>query len=165
VVLWGGTGPPTPPISEHRAYAKNFRITPASNFSERLQTHMTAGDTLKKAILADLPKEWVLSHREEAILDMAAEQADLVDELKAAITKDGPLTLGSTRQVVLHPGIAEVRQARLAINRLIGELSLPDGEDEGKTAAGRRGQKAVRTRWDRKAATEALREGIANGTP
>jgi hypothetical protein len=57
------------------------------------------------------------------------------------------MVLGSAGQPVLHPAVVEARQARLAISRLLGTLSLPDEEAEPRTVAGLRAQRAARSRW------------------
>jgi hypothetical protein len=71
-----------------------------------------------------------------------------VAALEAAVKRDGMTVLGSAGQSRLNPAVTELRQARLALARLLGELSLPDEEDKRRSAASRRGQRAVRSRWD-----------------
>lgn len=110
-----------------------------------------AGRALWRQIARALPDGWELDEREEAILRLAARQADDLSRLETAISKDGAMVLGSAGQPVVNPAITEARQGRLAIGRLLGTLALPDGEAEkGTTAAGRRGQQAARGRWDRR---------------
>jgi hypothetical protein len=57
---------------------------------------------------------------------------------------------GSAGQLVMNPAIAEARQARQAVAKLLGALQLPDEEEEPRSEAGRRGQRAARARWDRR---------------
>lgn len=106
------------------------------------------GRALWRSVAKALPEETEFDEREVAILTMAARQADDVARLETAIKKQGTMVRGSTGQPVVNPAVTEARQGRLAINRLLGELSIPDEEEQPRTAAGRRGQHAAQTRWD-----------------
>lgn len=92
---------------------------------------------------------WLLDEREAAILSAACRQADDIAGLEAEIVSAGRMVEGSRGQPVLNPAITEVRQGRLALGRLLGQLALPDGEDVPRSAAGQRGQRAARSRWSR----------------
>lgn len=109
-----------------------------------------SGRALWRSLVKGLPKGWELDERERALLALAAHQADDLAKLETAIKRDGTMTVGSTGQPVLNPAITEARQARLAVSRLLGQLALPDEEAEARTEAGLRGQKAARSRWDRR---------------
>jgi hypothetical protein len=74
-------------------------------------------------------------------------KADALDSLESEISETGTMVTGSAGQPVLHPAVAEARQARLAISRLLGSLSLPDQDAEPRTVAGLRAQRAARSRW------------------
>lgn len=89
-----------------------------------------AGKKLRAAVLADLPPGWQLDHREEAILDLAAAQADDLNRLERAVRRDGVMSTGSKGQPVLHPAIAEARQSRVAIQKLLAQVDLPEAEAE-----------------------------------
>lgn len=119
----------------------------------------TAGKRLRKSILADLPNDWELDHREIELLELAARQADDLALLERAIKKEGAISTGSTGQTIVHPAILEARQARLAISRLVGLIELPDGEERPATAATTRGRKAAQARWGRQDRMEAMRNG------
>lgn len=108
------------------------------------------GKALWKSVQEALPADWVLDEREAELLTLAAHQADDLDRLEAVIKKVGVEALGSAGQPVVHPAVAEARQARLAIGRLLGQLSLPDEEEEPRTEASKRAQKAANVRWSRK---------------
>ena len=76
--------------------------------------------------------------------------ADRLDELDAAIKRDGVTTLGSTGQLRAHPAIGEHRGCALALGRLLSQLALED--EQGKSmpsAASLRGRKAAAVRWGR----------------
>jgi phage terminase small subunit len=107
------------------------------------------GRALWVSVAKALPEDWEFDERERAILAMAARQADDLERLDNAIEQHGAMTTGSTGQLVVNPAVIEARQARLAINRLLGELSLPDEDEQPRTSAGLRAQKAAATRWDR----------------
>lgn len=107
-----------------------------------------AGRALWKQIAGSLPDGWELDNRERAVLFAACRQRDDISRLEAAIKKDGAMTTGSSGQPVVNPAVTEARQGRLALGRLLGQLQLPDEDDQPMTEAGRRAQKAARVRWD-----------------
>jgi hypothetical protein len=76
--------------------------------------------------MADLAPDWELGRRELVLLGLACRQADMAAALDAVMQRDGPMVRGSKDQQVLHPAIAEARRARLACERLLGALRLPD---------------------------------------
>jgi len=47
----------------------------------------------------------------------------------------------------LSPTVTELRQARLAVSRLLNDLDLPDQDDQSEPS--RRGRKAAEARWGR----------------
>jgi hypothetical protein len=109
-----------------------------------------AGKALWAQMGAALPDGWQFDERELAILEAAARQADDVASLQRAIKRDGMMTKGSIGQRRLNAAVVEVRQGRIALSRLLGELSLPDeAKEKGGTAAGKRGLHAAKVRWDR----------------
>lgn len=115
-----------------------------------------AGRALWAAILAGLEEAseddqggWELDERELAILEAAARQADDLGKIEAAIEEHGVMTRGSTNQLVVNPAVAEARQSRAALAKLLGQLKLPT-EEQAPTlfdAKSLRGQRAANTRW------------------
>lgn len=104
-----------------------------------------------------LAAEFEFDDRELAILAAACRQLDVVSGLEDAAKKDGPMTTGSQGQPVLHPAIAEARQGRLALSRLLGQLEIPDEEDAPRSQASIRAQKAANKRWTARRTTAARR--------
>ncbi|MCB0862612.1 MAG: hypothetical protein KDB66_05290 [Solirubrobacterales bacterium] len=116
-----------------------------------------SGRDLWKSIWSDLPKRWELDEREQAVLLAACRQADDVARLEVAADEHGPMTTGSRGQAVLNPAVAEARQGRLALSRLLGQLHLPDDDEKPVTAASLRGKRAADVRWDLQRKKEARR--------
>lgn len=58
---------------------------------------------------------------------------DLLESLDTVVERDGHTIHGSMGQVVMHPALAEIRQTRIVVARLLSQLALP-GED-GETMA------------------------------
>jgi len=118
----------------------------------------TAGRALWRKIASSLPDGWELEEREEAILRLAARQADDLSRLESAISKDGAMALGSAGQPVVNPAIIEARQSRLAIGRLLGQLALPDDDAAGgsSASASETGRKAANARWSRERRKEEM---------
>jgi hypothetical protein len=107
-----------------------------------------AGKRLWSALTAD----YEFGPAELATLELACRQADDVALLEQVVAADGVVTTGSKGQVRAHPALGELRLSRQALARLLGLLALPgEDDDTPRTAAGRRGQKAARARWDRQA--------------
>ena len=68
-----------------------------------------------------------MDEREEALLDLAAHQADDIARAEADIEGRGYLVPGSKGQQVVNPSVAEVRQGRLALGKLLGQLEPLSG--------------------------------------
>jgi hypothetical protein len=86
----------------------------------------TAGTKLVAAITEGLPPGVELDEREAAILDLAARQAEDVSRLEADVVELGVRVPGSRAgHEVLNPAIAEARQGRLALGKLLAALDLP----------------------------------------
>lgn len=90
-------------------------------------------------------------------LEIAARQADTVAALEALVAEEGMKVIGSTGQLRLNPAVGELRQGRLCLAKLLGELAVPvDGlESRVESPAAKRAGKAAQVRWDRVRAREA----------
>src|SRR4051794_5396169 len=88
------------------------------------------GRSLWRAMHAALPQDVEYDERELAILAQACRQADAVASLDAVLKRDGLTVVGSQGQPRLHPAVTELRQGRIALARLLGDVELPDGKDE-----------------------------------
>ena len=99
-----------------------------------------------RRVWSSIVGEFDLDSRELLVLEQAARQADAVASLEAEVEGSGIVTRGSRGQLRLSQTVTELRQARLALSRLLAELALPDDEDQ--TAASRRGRKAADARWN-----------------
>ena len=73
------------------------------------------------AIRTGLPPGVELDEREDPILDLAARQAGDVAAAEADIESRGYLVPGSRGQQVVNPSVAEGRQGRLALAKLLGQ--------------------------------------------
>jgi hypothetical protein len=101
-----------------------------------------------------------LSSSELELLDEVARLLDEIDELRAAIGRDGISVPGSTGQARVHPALGEVRQHRLALGRLLAQLSLPDDENASLPSLTQvRGRKAAKTRWAKDPSREVQNNG------
>lgn len=71
------------------------------------------------------------------------------DILRERIENDGFMVQGSTGQKRLHPAVAELRQTRAALAKLLAQLGLPDTEGGASlpSAESRRATKAATARW------------------
>lgn len=80
--------------------------------------------------------EW--ADHELALLEEACRVRDRIVELDAAVKTDG-LMLPSSQGSRVHPAVAEGRQQRLALARLLASLQIPGLEDDLPAARGVRG--------------------------
>lgn len=105
-----------------------------------------AGAALYKGIAA----KWELRPDELRVLMDACSEADLVDDLAAAMEDQPKLVTGSQGQLVINPLISEQRQHRMALASLLKQLRLPDEADtaEARSTAARN---AANARWGKRA--------------
>ncbi|RJT81959.1 hypothetical protein D6T63_04215 [Arthrobacter cheniae] len=80
--------------------------------------------------------EW--AEHELAVLEEACRIRDRVAGLDAAVKKDG-LMLTSSQGSRVHPAVAEARQQRLALARLLVTLQIPGLDDDLPPSNGVRG--------------------------
>jgi|SRR5215211_695836 len=99
-----------------------------------------------KRLWASIVGEYELDSRELLVLEQAARQADAVQALEAEVSESGIVGPGSRGQMRLSPTVVELRQARLALTKLLGELALPTPDEE--MLPSRRGRKAAEARWN-----------------
>jgi hypothetical protein len=88
------------------------------------------------------------------LLEDAAREADLIDELVEELRGAPKIVLGSQRQSVANPLIGEIRQHRAVLSGLLRALELPKTDTNAAEDA-RAGHTAAivlaRRRWDRTA--------------
>lgn len=96
---------------------------------------------------AALTSAYDLAPRERTLLVAACRQADAIAAMEDAVTRDGLAVLGAAGQPRLNAAVAEARQGRLALSRLLGALALPDAVDRPETEATRRARHAATVRW------------------
>ena len=93
-----------------------------------------AGKKLWVAVTA----EYELAAHELLLLEQASRTADLIAELQRRIDADGAvLPTGKN-----HPAVAEIRQQRITLARLLVALQVPAGDEDAKSAQ-RRGIRGV----------------------
>lgn len=106
-----------------------------------------AGKAVWKGILGDLPDEWELDAREFVVLEAAARQADTNRALEKALVDDGMIVTGSQGQARLNAAVTELRQGRVALEKLLAGLALPGDDGRTLTAGQKRAQAAAQARW------------------
>jgi hypothetical protein len=94
----------------------------------------------------------VLRPDELAVLAEAAATRDVIVALAKATTDAPAMIEGSRGQVVVNPGLQELRQQRQLLASLLRQLGIPDPDDDddwdGLTAS-QRARKAAGKRWGR----------------
>lgn len=105
----------------------------------------TAGKKLWADVHAALTDGWQFDEKELAMLTMACHQQDDVARLTEALASADVLTAGSAGQLRLNALFAEVRQARLALARLLKQLDT--GPEKQQLSTSEAARKAARARW------------------
>jgi hypothetical protein len=92
------------------------------------------------------------------LLEAVCRTLDTISILQAQVDVDGVMALGSQGQPVVHPAVAELRQQRATMARLLGQLGIPNEDGAGGTV------ESMETVRARRAAQERWRqEGARNG--
>lgn len=90
--------------------------------------------------------DFELAEHELAVLEEACRVRDQIEKLREAVDADGTM-IDSSQGSRLHPAIAEGRQQRLALARLLATLDVPGLEDDDlPPSRGVRGTYAMRGR-------------------
>ena len=80
-----------------------------------------------------ITKDYELEQHELALLVEAVRTVDLLDELDAAVRRDGAI-VESPQGTKAHPAAVEARQQRIALARLLAALRMPTGAEDERPA-------------------------------
>jgi hypothetical protein len=105
---------------------------------------------LVAAIRDGLPTSHEWDERDRALLDLAARQAADIDRLETDIAEQGVRVQGRGASV-LNQSFCEVRQARVALARILGQIGIPDTTPTRSLHA----RKAAIARWQPQQGAEA----------
>ena len=97
------------------------------------------------ALRSALPSSQEWDERELALFALAEAQAADIDRLEADIAENGPRVPGRGGEV-LNQAFSEVRQARVALARILGQIDVP----EAISPASLHARKAAEARWGRR---------------
>jgi|Tabmets5t2r1_1033131.scaffolds.fasta_scaffold07833_3 hypothetical protein len=97
---------------------------------------------LVEAIRESLPASHEWDERESALLSLAARQAADIDRLEADLAESGVRVPGRGGEV-LNQAFCEVRQGRVALARILGQVNIP----ESLSPRSLHGRKAAEARW------------------
>src|SRR5664280_3930331 len=89
-----------------------------------------------RALWASVVDGYDLDEHELALLREAIRTVDLLDELDAAIRRDGAL-IETPQGLHAHPAAVEARQQRIALARILAALRLPAGAEGDEQASAR----------------------------
>ena len=95
------------------------------------------------------PSPFDLSESELLVLTEACRTLDEIEQLRAAVERDGVTTLGSAGQPRGHPLLVELRGHRTTLGRLLGQLALPGLDDDSTLPTPRqvRSRRGTAARW------------------
>lgn len=88
---------------------------------------------------------------ELALLAEACRTQDLIDQLAEALAESGPIVEGSKGQSRVSTVAVELRQQRVTLGRLLGQIGIPEesGSVPQQSARSRHAQRAASVRWRR----------------
>jgi hypothetical protein len=103
-----------------------------------------------KALWSAVTGRFVLEPHHEIALANACRASDMLERLEGLL-KDSLTVTGSTGQVRLSPAVAELRQHRLALSKLLIDLALPAETvaELAPSVASNKASKAATVRWNR----------------
>jgi phage terminase small subunit len=104
-----------------------------------------SGRALWRRIVSDLDASLELDQRDVETLGAAADLADRIRGLKAAIERDG-LILDGSRGSRLHPAVAELRMSEQALVRHLSMLDL-DAAAVSQSTVSRGARKRAEKQW------------------
>ena len=97
----------------------------------------------------ELHAEMEFDAKETSLLLEACRCLDMIDDLTAAIERDGLMVTGSTGQRVVNGAVAEVRQWQASFGRLMGLIRLPEDELAADRFRHQRAKAGAAARWER----------------
>jgi hypothetical protein len=103
-----------------------------------------------KALWSAVTGLYDLEPHHEIALASACRHSDMVTRLEGLLT-DSLMVTGSMGQSRLSPAVAELRQHRLALSKLLMDLALPAETvaELAPSAASNKASKAASVRWNR----------------
>ena len=104
-----------------------------------------------KALWKGIAGVYELRADELRVLEDAASEADLVEQLKDGMVDQPLIVRGSQGQEVINPLVSELRQHRATLSALLRQLKLPD-EGQSEAAISNQARAAANTRWARRGA-------------
>ncbi len=110
-----------------------------------------------RALWAAVCDDFELSASERHLLLSACRQADDIALLEAALVESGPIVAGASGQPRLSMVVAELRQGRLALAKLVQALALPMDEPD-LSPVSQRARAAANSRWRRDRQLRAARD-------
>jgi hypothetical protein len=101
-----------------------------------------------RAFWQQATEEYDLDLAEVELLTEVARAVDECEALHRVVEEQGRTVKGSRGQAVVHPALSELRQCRLMLGRLLGQLELPDADGTSLPSPVQvRGRRAAGNRW------------------
>ena len=100
-----------------------------------------------RALWEQVAAVYEVDAHERPLLAEACRLADRCAELEESIEEHGITVEGSKGQPRLHPAVAEVRQTRVALTRVLGAIAFPNEDGVPVKAGTRHASKAAVARW------------------
>ena len=102
-----------------------------------------------RKVWVETVKVYDLRQDELNALEDACREIDLIDRMEAEVSKGGLIVLGSQKQPVANPLVTEIRQHRMAVQRLLASLKLPEDPEEAAANRSAQMRAVVSHRWKR----------------
>lgn len=102
-----------------------------------------------EALWRDVVDVYELRADELRVLEAACREQALIDRLELELVDAKMVVHGSQGQPVANPMVSEVRQHRMALKGLLGQLKLPDEDGEAGKDRSAQARDAANARWRR----------------
>lgn len=102
-----------------------------------------------ESLWRDVVDAYELRADELRVLEAACREQALIDRLEAELVDAEMVVHGSQGQPVANPMVSEVRQHRMALRSLLGQLKLPDEDGRASENRSAQAREAANARWRR----------------
>jgi hypothetical protein len=113
-----------------------------------------------RATWSRLVSSYTFLPHELLVAELVAKQSDDIARLESLLEEQGLVIAGSTGRPRLSPVLGELRQARLAMSKLLGAIGLPDEDNQPMSESSRRASKAAKARWGHRADVAGQRRNL-----
>ncbi len=111
--------------------------------AQSVSAQVSRGAALMTRLRAEMAEQGLIpTSGEEELLAVAHDLADRIERLQGIVAADGERRKAKDGRILLHPGIAEIRQHQGTLSRVLGGIQTMEAAPKNPTK-----QKAAQSRW------------------